>query len=136
LQSKSRQFWDVGFSDWYAAMQLDHPRDIEKVCKPAYLHAERWRNEHTSEELWALVALQEGWRVPEEAIEEAVWRRVTFGPRTAEENESDAPPEEEGPFEFGRSGPTMLPVTGRWGVQIGILGRCRGLGRNTTSSME
>jgi hypothetical protein len=100
LQSKPRQFWDVGFSDWYAAMQLDHPRDMEKVCKPAYLHAERWRNEHTGEELWALVALQDAWGVPDDAIEQAVLRRVAAGPRTAEENESDAPREEEGPFEF------------------------------------
>lgn len=100
LQAKVHQFWDPGFSDWYAAMQLNHPRDIEKVCKSAYLHAERWCNEHTGEELWALVALQEGWQVPEEAIEEAVWRRVTHGPRAAEESEAKKITEVEGEFEL------------------------------------
>jgi len=100
LQAKPHPFWDCGFSDWYAAMQIDHPRDLEKVCKPANLHAERWRNEHTGEELWALVALQEGWRVPDEAVEEAVWRRVTSGPRRTEENEPGAAPEEDAEFEL------------------------------------
>ena len=89
LQTNPHPFWDPGLSDWYAQVTMDHPFDLEKVCKPAYLHAERWRNEHSGEELWALVALQEGWGVPDEAIEEAVWRRVNFGPRTTEENDSE-----------------------------------------------
>lgn len=100
LQAKARRFWDPGFSDWYAAMAMDHPRDLEKVCKPAYLHPERWMNEHSGEELWALVALQEGWRVPDEAIEEAVWRRVTAGPRTTEEIGAKESTEEDAEFEL------------------------------------
>ena len=100
LQSHPHQFWDPGLSDWYAQVTMDHPFDLEKVCKPAYLHAERWRNEHSGEELWALVALQEAWGVPDEAIEEAVHRRVTSGPRTAEEIEPVASPEVDEEFEL------------------------------------
>jgi hypothetical protein len=37
----------------------------------------KWANEGTSEELWVLVALKEGWPPPDAAIERAVWRRVT-----------------------------------------------------------
>jgi hypothetical protein len=46
------------------------------------------------------VALREGWRVPDEAIEDAVWRGVTNGPSTAEKIEPKGMPEEEGEFEF------------------------------------
>jgi hypothetical protein len=76
------------------------PNDTEKVCSEAYLHAELWKNQETQEEVWALVALREGWRVPDEAIEDAVWRRVTNGPSTVEKIESKGMPEEEGEFEF------------------------------------
>jgi hypothetical protein len=100
LQAGKHRFWDPGYSDWLAQRQIDHPLDTEKACKPAYLHAERWHNEHSGEDLWALVALQEGWGVPDEAIEEAVWRRITTGPRTTEENETKDIFKEEGPFEF------------------------------------
>jgi hypothetical protein len=101
LQAKPYPFWDCAFSDWYATMQLDHPRDLEKVCRSAYLHAECWRNEHSGEELWALVALKEGWRVPDDAIEEAVWSRVTTGSRKAEEEiEAKESTEEAGEFEL------------------------------------
>jgi hypothetical protein len=60
-------------------MRIDHPRDMEKACKEARLHAVRWTNESTGEEVWALVALKDSWYVPDGAIEEAVWRRATPG---------------------------------------------------------
>jgi hypothetical protein len=60
LQAGEYRFWDPGYSDWCAQNLIDHPLDLEKSCKPAYLHAGRWRNEHTGEEIWALVALREG----------------------------------------------------------------------------
>ncbi len=79
LQAGKRRFWDPGYSHWCASMRIGHPRDMEKACKEARLHAELWVNEDTSEEIWALVALKEGWRVPDGAIEEAVWQRATSG---------------------------------------------------------
>jgi len=36
-----------------------------------------------------VVALQEGWRVPDEAIEEAVWRRATANPDASDERETE-----------------------------------------------
>ena len=100
LQAKVHRFWDPRFSSWYITELLWHPNDTEKVCSEAYLHAELWKNEETQEKLWVLVALREGWRVPDEAIEEAVWRRVTFGPRTWEDNVFDSSPEEDAEFEL------------------------------------
>jgi hypothetical protein len=76
LGSRKRRFWDPGLSLWYGMNYIDQP-DKEKHCKEAYLHAELWRNQETGEEIWALVALREGWRVPDTAIELAVWLRVT-----------------------------------------------------------
>lgn len=73
------KFWDPGSSDWYAKAALNHPRDLEKVCKEARLRAELWRKEGTSEELWVLVALTGRWRVPDAVIERRVWVRVTTG---------------------------------------------------------
>jgi hypothetical protein len=78
LQSGEQKFWDPGLSEWYEWIGTT-PRDEEKVCKDANLHAELWVNEGTGEEIWAFVALREGWRVPDGAIEEAVWRRATSG---------------------------------------------------------
>ena len=43
------------------------------------MHAELWRKEGTSEELWALVALTGRWRAPDSAIEQKVWARVATG---------------------------------------------------------
>jgi hypothetical protein len=43
------------------------------------LHAELWRKEGTSEELWALVALTGRWRAPDSAIKQKVWARVSTG---------------------------------------------------------
>ena len=51
LQAEKRKFWDPGYSHWCASMRIDHPRDMEKVCKVASLHAERWTNEGTGEEI-------------------------------------------------------------------------------------
>jgi hypothetical protein len=93
LQAEAKHFWDPGLSDWYVQSLLWHPDDTEKVCKPAYLHAELWRNEETSEELWALVALREGWSPPDGAIERAVWLRVT-APGTADDVDLEAPGDE------------------------------------------
>ncbi len=78
LQAGSWRFWDPGLSDWYGWIGTT-PRDAEKICRDANLHAELWVNEDTSEEIWAFVALKEGWHVPDGAIEEAVWQRATSG---------------------------------------------------------
>jgi len=87
LQMGPRRFTDHGLIEWYGYMEFPLPPDPEKLCKEAHLHAELWRNEGTSEELWVLVALRENWRPPEEEIERAMWMRVTgrseedeFGP--------------------------------------------------------
>jgi hypothetical protein len=73
---------------------------MEKACKPAFLHVEHWRNEHTGEKIMAFVALQEGWRVPDEAIEKAVWRRVTADPDASDEMITEDASEEDRDFEF------------------------------------
>lgn len=78
LRAGKRRFWDPGFDEWAFAKGFS-VYDPEKACKEANLHAELWTKEGTSEEIWALVALSEGWYVPNRAIEEAVWRRATFG---------------------------------------------------------
>lgn len=97
LQDCEHRFWDPGYSDWCARAMIDHPRDMEKACKEAYLHAERWRNEQTGEEVWALVALKEGWRVPDEAIEEAMWSWATADTDASDEIAIEDP---DGVFEF------------------------------------
>jgi hypothetical protein len=76
LGSDVQRFWDPGLSWWYEMKLINQP-DKEKHCKEAYLHAELWRNEETGQEIWVLVALKEGWRVPDTAIEWAVWWRTT-----------------------------------------------------------
>lgn len=78
LQAAERRFWDPGLSDWYAWLGK-YPGDPEKLCKGAYLHAELWVNESTRDEIWALVGLREGWRVPDGALREAVWGRAVSG---------------------------------------------------------
>ena len=95
LQAEAHPFWDPGFSDWYASMAMHHPSDTEEVCKQAHLHAELWRREGTGEEIWALVALLEGWRVPDREIEEVVWSRATRDP-----TDEDAPEGPDEAFEF------------------------------------
>jgi hypothetical protein len=77
LQSGVQRFWDPGLTWWYDMRRINQP-DKEKHCTEAYLRAELWRNEETAEEIWALVALKEGWRVPDTAIELAVWLRTTL----------------------------------------------------------
>jgi hypothetical protein len=76
LQSGVQRYWDPGLSLWYEMKLINQP-DKEKHCKEAYLHAELWRNEETGQEIWVLVALKEDWRVPDTAIEWAVWWRTT-----------------------------------------------------------
>jgi hypothetical protein len=77
LQRGPHHFFDPGLADWYDnSPDAPFVSDQEDLCKPAYLHAELWVNEETSEELWALTALKPGWRPPEKAIEGAVWLRV------------------------------------------------------------
>jgi len=78
LQAAERRFWDPGLGDWYAWLGR-YPGDPEKLCKGAYLHAELWINENTRDEIWVLVGLREGWRVPDGALREAVWGRVVSG---------------------------------------------------------
>jgi hypothetical protein len=105
LQRGPLPFYDPGLDHWYCYAQ-DAPRfsgDPEKLCKPAYLHVERWVNEETREEIWALTALREGWRPPDKAIEGAVLGRVTSS-RIEEytlEDLDDVPPgDEDGDFVF------------------------------------
>lgn len=78
LRSKAHRFWDPGFDEW-AFDEWASVSDPEKACKEAYLHAELWRNEHTSEELWSFVALRRGRSAPEREIESSVWSRVNTG---------------------------------------------------------
>ena len=77
LQSGPNRFWDPLVSEWCDFHDFRDPKDPERACKEACLHAELWRREGTSEEVWALVALRGGRPVPTRAIERAVWWRVT-----------------------------------------------------------
>ena len=49
LQAEKRRFWDPGYSAWCASRYIGDPRDMEKACKEASLHAELWENEGTGE---------------------------------------------------------------------------------------
>jgi hypothetical protein len=84
LQQKVHRFYDPNFDEWCFERRINAPLDSPNRFKEAYLHAELWRNGDTGVELWALVALREGRRVPEEAIEEAVWSRAAARPMTDE----------------------------------------------------
>ena len=77
LQRGPHPFYDPGLDEWYCSNpDVRFSGDPEKLCKEAYLHAERWKNEESLEELWVLTALREGWSPPDKAIEAAVWLRV------------------------------------------------------------
>jgi hypothetical protein len=76
LQQRPHNFYDPGYAQWCFDQHIEMPKDRERRCKEARLHVELWRNEQTSEELLALVALQENWSVPDGAIERAVLWRV------------------------------------------------------------
>ncbi len=89
LQAEPRPFLDLGLLDWYFWVKVPLPRDQEKLCRPAYLHAEKWKREGSDEELWALVALREGWSPPDRAIEFAVWFRATGQSLTIETSDED-----------------------------------------------
>jgi hypothetical protein len=84
LQQKVHRFYDPNFDEWCFESRINASLDSPNRFKEAYLHADLWRNESTGEELWALVALREGRRVPEEAIDEAVWSRAAARPMTDE----------------------------------------------------
>lgn len=78
LQRKMHRFYDPGREEWYcAAPEVRYPDDPDKLRSEAYLHAELWANEETSNEVWALTALKQNWQPPEKAIDVAVWLRVT-----------------------------------------------------------
>ncbi len=89
LQAEPHPFLDLGLADWYPQAGVPFPRDPEKLCRPAYLHAEKWKREGSDEELWALVALREGWSPPDRAIEFAVWFRATNQSLTIESSDED-----------------------------------------------
>ncbi|MDP9440049.1 MAG: hypothetical protein M3P49_15140, partial [Actinomycetota bacterium] len=89
LQAEPHPFLDLGLLDWYFWVKVPLPRDQEKLCRPAHLHAERWKREGSDEELWALVALREGWSPPDQAIEFAVWFRSTNQSLTIESSDED-----------------------------------------------
>jgi hypothetical protein len=59
-------------------------------------------NEETSEEIWALTALREGWRPPDKAIEEAVLRRLTpsITEFALEDSDDEPPRDDDGDFVF------------------------------------
>ncbi len=77
LREKPYPFYDPSVALWYFEERRTEPEDPEKLCRMALLHAEVWRNEATSEELWVLVALQPGGSPPREEIERFVWFWVT-----------------------------------------------------------
>jgi hypothetical protein len=79
LVAKPYPFYDPDRAEWYSGAMVKWPTDPEKLCNQALLHAERWVNQETSEALWTLVAFQKGRRPPDEAIERAVYYRVTGG---------------------------------------------------------
>jgi hypothetical protein len=104
LQGGALPFYDPGLDAWYC-LDPDAPQfsgDPEKLCKPAYCHCELWVNEETSEEIWALTALREGWRPPDKAIEEAVLLRVTPSIKefALEDSDDEPPRDEDGDFVF------------------------------------
>ncbi len=70
MRTEERRFWGLGLSDWYGWLGII-PRDMEKICKEAYPHAEPWANEDTGSEIWMFVALGEGWYEPDGTIEGA-----------------------------------------------------------------
>ena len=96
LQQEAHRFYDPNFDEWCFESRINAPPDSPNRFKEAYLHAELWRNGDTGVELWALVALREGWRVPEEAIEEAVWSHAA--PRNT--TDDIAPENPDHAFEF------------------------------------
>ena len=77
LQRGTHRFHDPGLDEFFYMLMEPGPRNPESWCKEARLHVERWAKEGTDEEVWALIALREGWRPPDSAIERAVWRYVT-----------------------------------------------------------
>ena len=96
LQRKAQEFYDPAFDQWCFETRTYASPDSPKRYKAAYLHAELWRNEATGGERWVLVALREGWRVPEREIEELVWSSTTAGGTTDEID----PEASNHPFEF------------------------------------
>ncbi len=102
LQEQPYPFYDprtAHFYYWEFEGKFEEWDDPEKFCREALLHAEVWRNDETSEELFALVALQPGWSPPREDLEYAVWVH------TVDQNAISAPEieisdDEEGHFRF------------------------------------
>ncbi len=102
LQVKPRPFYDpqVGhYYYWEFEGKFEEWDDPEKFCSKALLHAEVWRNEETSEELWVLVALQPGWSPPREELEYAVWAHVVHQNAMKDPN-IEISDDEEGYFRF------------------------------------
>jgi hypothetical protein len=91
LQRGTHRFHDPGLDEFFYMLMEPGPRDPESWCKEARLHVERWAKEGTDEEVWALIALREGWRPPDSAIERAVWRYVTGNDEGGESE--DLPPQ-------------------------------------------
>jgi hypothetical protein len=91
LQRGTHRFHDPGLDEFFYMLMEPGPRNPESWCKEARLHVERWAKEGTDEEVWALIALREGWRPPDSAIERAVWRYVTGNDEGGESE--DLPPQ-------------------------------------------
>lgn len=102
LQEQPYPFYDprtVHFYYWEFERKFEEWDDPEKFCREALLHAEVWRNEETSEELWALIALQPGWSPPREELEYTVWVHVV-NQNTTTDPEIEISDDEEGHFRF------------------------------------
>ena len=90
LQRGTHRFHDPGLDEFFDMLMASGPRNPESWCKEARLYVERWAKEGTDEEVWALIALREGWRPPDSAIERAVWQYVTGNDEGCESE--DLPP--------------------------------------------
>jgi hypothetical protein len=76
LRERPYPFSDPRIADFYMWESEAQPGDPEVLCTKARLHAELWRNEETSEELYALIALLPGNSPPRKEIEYSVAVRV------------------------------------------------------------
>jgi hypothetical protein len=90
LQRGRHRFHDPGLDEFFYMLMEPGPRNPESWCKEGRLHVERWAKEGTDEEVWALIALREGWSPPDSAIERAVWQYVTGNDEGGESE--DLPP--------------------------------------------
>jgi len=78
LRERPYPFSDPKIADFYEWESEAQPGDPEVLCTKGRLHVELWRNEETSEELYALIALRPGCLPPRKEIEYAVSADLSF----------------------------------------------------------